>query len=166
MAESGNIWMKGVKSLLLAALFIAAVVGSGWMGISLAKKNLPDWVGKKIMVLRGSEMVIGGEGQEIYLAEKNQSIKDFFNHYPSSEERLKADVDQAKVRRFTAEVNVRVKRRDAGTVSVEVLEGPLNGEVFWMPLEQLLQDRSGEELPLIKDDGGIGEPRITTNKHE
>lgn len=152
--------------MLLAALFIAAVVGSGWMGISLAKKNLPDWVGKKIVALSGTEMVIGGEGQEIYLAEKNQSIKDFFNQYPSREDRLKADVDKAKVRRFTAEVDIRVERRDAGTVSIEVLSGPLNGEGFWMPLEQLSQGGSGEDIPLIKDDGGIGEPRMDTNEHE
>lgn len=97
--------------------------------------------------------MIGGEGQAIYVAEKNQEIKDFFNKYSTEAERAKADVDESDVRRLTAEVKVRLKRRDAGTASVEVLSGPLNGEIFWMPVNQLAKKQKGEDLPLIKDDG-------------
>jgi hypothetical protein len=100
----------------------------------------------------GDELVIGGDGQVIYLAEQNQRIKDFFIRYRSVEERLKADVDKAGVRRLSSEMKVRVNRRDAGTVSVEVLSGSLNGEAFWMPVTQLSAGKKTEDLPLIKND--------------
>lgn len=138
--------------LIVAVLFLAALGGSAWVGICLAKKNLPEWVGKKVDVLRGDEIMIGGEGRMIYLAEKNQSIKDFYIRYKTENARMNADIDEAKVRSLSAEVKIRVKRRDAGTVSIEVLSGPLNGEVFWMPLSQLTQKKKSEDLPLIKDD--------------
>ncbi len=152
MLKSANKWIKGMKWLLVAVLFVAALGGSAWLGVSLAKKNLPEWVAEKVEVLRGDEIVIGGDGQMVYLAEKNQSIKDFYHRYQTDGARLRADVDQAKVRRLSAEVNIRVKRWDAGTVSIEVLSGPLNGEVFWMPLQQLVQEKKSEDLPLIKED--------------
>ena len=150
MVESGSKWMGGVKWLLLAGFFLAALGGSAWLGVSLAKKNLPDWVGEKVEVLKGDEIVIGAEEQMIYLAEKNQHIKDFFYKYSKERDRLEADADKANVRRLSAQVKIRVKRRDAGTVSVEVLSGPLNGEVFWMPVSQLKLKQKSEDLPLIK----------------
>lgn len=152
MAKSGSKWTKGMKWIVVVVLFVGAMVGSAWTGISLAKKNLPDWVGEESVFLRGDEMEIGMEGQMIYLAEENQKIKDFFNRYTTVDERLQADVDEAKVLRLTAGVKVRVKKQDAGTVSIEVLSGPLNGESFWMPVSQLSQSKKTEDLPLIKDD--------------
>lgn len=152
MTESGNKWAKGGGWLLAVALFVVALVGSAWTGISLAKKNLPDWVGEKLEVLRGDEVEIGVDGQMIYLAEENQKIKDFFNRYTTVEARLQADADKAQVRRLSAGMQVRVKKQDAGTLSIEVLSGPLNGEVFWMPVSQLAQHKEVEDLPLIKDD--------------
>ena len=150
--KSGKKYIHCVRCFAYVVLFVGALLGSAWAGISLAKKNLPDWVGEESGVLRGDELVIGAEGQMIYLAEENQRIKDFFNRYTTVDERLQADVDEAKVRRLSAEVKVRVKRRDAGTVSIEVMSGPLNGEAFWMPVSQLSQQKKIEDLPLIKDD--------------
>jgi len=148
----GKKYVFCVWCFVCAVIFAAALFGSAWTGISLAKKNLPDWVGEESEVLRGDELVIGGDEQMIYLAEENQRIKDFFNRYTTVDERLQADVDEASVRRLSAEVKVRVKRRDASTVSVEVLSGPLNGEAFWMPVSQLSLRKKIEDLPLIKDD--------------
>lgn len=145
-------WVKGVKWLIVAVLIVLALIGSAWTGISLAKKNLPDWVQEKSEVLKDDEFLIGSEGQMIYLAEKNQDIKDFFNRNRTDEKRAKADLDEINVRRLSAEIRVRVKKRDAGTVSVEVLSGPLNGEAFWMHFSQLMQYQKIEDLPLIKDD--------------
>ena len=147
---------------MVAVLFVAAMIGSALTGISLAKKTLPDWVGKEVGFLKGDKVEVGLEGQMIYLAEENQKIKDFFNRYTSDDDRLKADVDKAKVRRLTAGVKVRVKKQDAGPVSVEVLSGPLNGEAFWMHVSQLSQSKKIEDLPLIKDDGKADEPLIDT----
>ncbi|MCF6313204.1 MAG: hypothetical protein L3J39_12210 [Verrucomicrobiales bacterium] len=156
MAKSGNIWIKAGSWIFLAAGLLAVLLGSAWLGVSLAKKDLPEWVGKSDVVLRGEKVMIGGGGEAIYVAEKNQKIKDFFNKYKTVEKRAKADIDASRVRRLTAEVRVRVKRRDAGTASIEVLSGPLNGEVFWMPVSQLVKKQKSEDLPLIKDDG-LGE---------
>lgn len=147
-----------MKWLLVAVLFSAALGGSAWVGVLLAKKNLPAWVGDKVEVLRGEEIVIGGEGRMVYLAEKNQIIKDFYSKHKTEGARLKADVDEAKVLRLSAQVMIKVKRRDAGTVSIMVLSGPLNGEVFWMPVSQLSQRKKGEDLPLIKADREKEEP--------
>lgn len=152
MGTSGDILMKSGKWLIVMVLFVAALVGGAWGGVSLAKKNLPGWVGDAPGVLRGDELVIGGDGQMIYLAEQNQRIKDFFIRYRGVDERLLADVDEAEVRRLSSEVKIRVNRRDAGTVSVEVLSGSLNGEAFWMPVTQLSAGKKTEDLPLIKDD--------------
>ncbi len=152
MENTGNKWMRAVKWLSAGLLFVAVLVASAWSGISLAKKNLPAWAGDAPGALRGDELVIGGEDQAIYLAEQNQRIKDFFNRYRSVEERLEADADEAEVLRLTSEVKIRVNRRDAGTVSVEVLSGSLNGEAFWMPVTQLSAGKKTEDLPLIKDD--------------
>jgi len=150
--KSGKIYIRCVWCIVTVVAFVSVLLGSAWTGISLAKKNLPDWVGEESGVLRGDELLIGGEGQMIYLAEENQRIKDFFNHYTTGDERLQADLDEAEVRLLSAEVKIRVKRRDAGTVSVEIMSGPLNGEAFWMPLSQLSQQKKTEDLPLIKDD--------------
>ena len=128
------------------------MIGSAWTGVSLAKKNLPDWVQVKSGVLKNDEFLIGSEGQLIYLAEKNQDIKDFFNRYTTDEKRKKADLDEVNVRQLSAEIRIRVKKRDASTVSVEVMSGPLNGEAFWMHFSQLRQRKKVEDLPLIKDD--------------
>jgi len=148
----GNKWLKSTKCLCGLLLFVVALMGGAWTGISLAKKNLPDWVGEELGLLSGDEVVIGGDGPMVYLAEKNQDIKNFFNRYTTVNDRLQADVDKADVHRLSSEVKIRVKRRDAGTVSVEVLSGPLNGEIFWMSLSQLSQRKKTEDLPLIKDD--------------
>lgn len=152
MEKTGNGWVGMVKWSSAGLLFVAVLAGSAWTGISQAKKNLPAWAGDAPGALRGDELVIGGDGQVIYLAEQNQRIKDFFIRYRSEEERLKADVDKAEVRRLSSEVKIRVNRRDAGTVSVEVLSGSLNGEAFWMPVTQLSAGKKTEDLPLIKDD--------------
>ncbi len=159
MGKSGNIWLKLGKWVIVTILFTGALAGSAWTGISLAKKNLPPWVGEPSGFLRGDEVEIGAQGQMVYLSEENQKIKDFFNRYSSVEERLQADLDKFKVRRLTAAVKVKVKKQDAGTVSVEILSGPLNGEVFWMQVSQLSLSKKGEDLPLIKDDGGKEEPQ-------
>jgi len=150
--KAGNKYVFCVWCLAGVMLFVLALLGSGWIGIVMAKKNLPDWVGEKAGVLRGDELVIGGEGHMIYLAEENQKIKDFFNRYQTVDERLQADVDEAIVHRLSVEVKIRVKRLDAGTVSVEIMSGPLNGEAFWMPVSQLSLRKKIEDLPLIKDD--------------
>lgn len=152
MEKKGNWWMGMAKWLSAGLLLLAVLVGSAWTGISQAKKNLPAWAGDAPGALRGDELVIGSDGQVIYLAEQNQRIKDFFIRYRSVEERLKADVDKAGVRRLSSEVKIKVNRRDAGTVSVEVLSGSLNGEAFWMPVTQLSAGKKTEDLPLIKDD--------------
>jgi len=150
--KSGNNYIRYVRYLAYLGLFVFALVASAWTGILLAKKNLPDWVGEESGIVRGDELVVGGEGQMVYLAEENQKIKDFFIRYKTEDKRLRADVDEAKVRRLSAEVTIRVKRRDAGTVSIEVISGPLNGETFWMPLSHLSQQKKIEDLPLIKED--------------
>ena len=166
MGKPGDIWLKLGKWLIVTVFFLAALAGSAWTGISLAKKNLPDWVAEETIYLKGDEVEIGMGGRMVYLAEENQKIKDFFNRHTTVDERFQADADKARVRRLTAGVKVRVKKQDAGTISVEVLSGPLNGESFWMQVSQLSQSKKIEDLPLIKDDGEEGESQTDKSKQD
>jgi hypothetical protein len=119
--------------------FIGAIVGAAFLGISMAKNDLPESEGENARAQYpvGIIVTVGQPGEPVYFAGEIQKLRDYWFANPSSEERDKAVARGAGIRKLEGKIEVRTLRQDADVVEVDVLTGDANRETGWIHLEQL-----------------------------
>jgi hypothetical protein len=146
--------LRAAAGIGIAVVFVLALIGSARLGTNAALAQLPESVrngiddGPPI----GVEVVLGPDGEPVFLASKKSALRNFFFTYPTVEDRRTAETESTGLRRFVGEIRVRTVKRDADLMNVRVLAGALNGGTYWLHISQL-----PEVEPTEQNEGGKGE---------
>ncbi len=124
----------GIAALFVGALFLAARLGT-----DAAWARLPESARQASAEAHpvNVEVVLGRDGEPVFLARSKQALRNFFFTHPHSEARRAAETESTGLRRFVGEIPVRTVRQDADLMNVEVLAGALNGDFYWLHVSQL-----------------------------
>ena len=131
--------LRVTAALGIAAVFVGALIGSARLGTNAALANLPESArdglddGPPI----GVEVVLGANGEPVFLASERPALRNFFFSYPTVEERRTAETESTGLRRFVGEIRVQTVKRDADLMNIRVLAGALNGGTYWLHISQL-----------------------------
>lgn len=142
MKAKGNIARKIFRAVLgagIAVLFVAGLIGSARLGTKAALAQLPESArlgfddGPPI----GVEVVLGEDGEPVFLAKSKVALRNFFFTHATVQARRSAETESTGLRRFVGGIRVRTVERDADLMKVRVLAGALNGGTYWLHLSQL-----------------------------
>jgi hypothetical protein len=127
------IWSAGI------AVFIGAIVGAAFLGIAMAKRDLPESAGETVRAQYpvGIIVTVGQAGEPVYFASEIQKLRDYWFAHPSAAKRIEAGAEEAGIRKIEGIVEVRTLRQDADVVEVDVLTSDASGETGWIHLDQL-----------------------------
>lgn len=139
--------LLGLGWLAVAGIFTAALISSAKIGIGVALSTLPESAREQMDLQHplNVEVVLGANGEPVFLSKSVQSLRDFFFHYPESGARSAAETESMNLRRFVGSIRARTVRQDADLMEVEILSGALNGGDYWVHISQLPEWR--EDLP-------------------
>ena len=152
MKAKGNLarnLLRVTAGVGIAALFVAALVGSARLGTNAALAQLPESVrlgideGPPI----GVEVMLGTDGEPVFLASEKSDLRNFFFSYSTVKARRSAETESTGLRRFGGEIPVQTVKRDADLMNVRVLAGALNGGTYWLHISQLpeIEPAAGED---------------------
>ncbi len=129
------IWVGSV------ALFCGALIGSAKVGTNAALARLPDSArsGLNNEFPLDVEIVLGSDGEPVFLSRSVQALRDFFFTHPAASSRRAAETEATQLRRFVGEIRARTVRQDADLMNVEVRSGALSGDSYWVHVSQLPQ---------------------------
>lgn len=128
---------RGLIGIIMAVVFIIAAYSAGKMGVSMALKQMPDAARTLVPADEQKDIVLGQEGEALYLAESPESLRTFFSNYPSPETRAVAPVAASSIRRLQDSVEVTRLRSDADAVQIRVATGAMAGAVYWLHHSQM-----------------------------
>ena len=135
-----NQWHPGqrVATFAIGGLaFIALIITSALLGIHSAETRLPASASLPEGYPPGTRLLVGKEGEVLYLSDSAQSLRDYFFSYPTSPQRRRGDAETRGLRRLFTEIEIRTIEQDADTVRVELLSGPLQSKIYWVHVSQL-----------------------------
>lgn len=140
--SNGSIARKGLRALswiAAAAIFCAALIGSAKIGINAGLARLPESArsGLNGEFPLDAEIVLGSDGEPVFLSRSVQALRDFFFTHPAAESRRAAETEATQLRRFVGEIRARTVRQDADLMNVEIRSGALNGDSYWVHVSQL-----------------------------
>ncbi len=138
-----------VVRLLASLLFVLGIYGSIRLGITMASNRVPDLAERSGTepIAESTPLTLGGSGDPIYLADNPDSLRTFFNNYPTPGERASADLRATTLRRVTGEMDMTTLRVEADAIQVRVTSGPIAGAEYWIHHSQTTD--SPEQDPII-----------------
>lgn len=147
----------------IAAAFVGALVIAARLGTDAALARLPASARQGIAETHpvNVEVLLGRDGEPVFLARSKQALRDFFFSHPQAEARRAAETESSGLRRFVGEIRVRTVRQDADLMNVEVLAGALNGDFYWLHLSQLPAmeaEEAAQSEPELKSDSESRRP--------
>ena len=142
----------------ISALFVFALVMSARVGTDAALARLPESArnGLNSDYPLKVDVVVGADGEPVFLSRSVQALRNFFFTHPAAEARRAAETEGRQLRRFVGEIRVRTVLQDADLMNVEVLSGALNGDFYWIHVSQLpeppeVTDPEDDEAPRTED---------------
>jgi len=140
--SSGSITRKNLRVLIwlaAAGLFCGALIGSAKIGTNAGLARLPESArsGLNNEFPLNVEIVLGSDGEPVFLSRSVQALRDFFFIHPAADSRRAAETEATQLRRFVGEIRARTVRQDADLMNVEVRSGALNGDSYWVHVSQL-----------------------------
>jgi hypothetical protein len=133
----------------VAVVFVGALMGSARLGTNAALARLPESV--RLGIDEGPaidvEVVLGADGEPVFLSPSKVALRNFFFRFPTLEGRRSAETESTELRRFVGKIPVRTVKRDADLMNVKVLAGALDGGSFWLHLSQLPEEKTQDPKP-------------------
>ena len=148
--DTGKQVLRWLIGGMIGVAFVFALIVSARVGTNAAFAQLPESVrlGTDQGPPIGVEVLIGTDGEPVFLSPTKTALRDFFFRHPSLEERRSAETESTDLRRFVGEIRVRTVKRDADLMNVKVLAGALDGGSFWLHLSQLPDEAPPEDRSL------------------
>ena len=137
--DAARKYIRGMAGLGIAGVFILAIMGSARLGTNAALSRMPEEARRGVSgdFSLGIDLVLGTDGEPVFLSRSVQPLRNFFFANPDPASRRAAETESTALRRFVGEIRVRTVRHDADLMNVEVLSGALNGDSYWIHVEQL-----------------------------
>ena len=132
-------FLRVIAGIGIAVIFVFALIGSARLGTNAALAQLPESVrlgiddGPPI----GVEVMLGTDGEPVFLASAKPALRNFFFSFPKVKDRRSAETESTGLRRFVGKIRVQTVKRDADLMNVRVLAGALNGGTYWLHISQL-----------------------------
>lgn len=126
-----------VVGAVIAAAFLSALVGAAWLGVTAARRTLPEGLTPPAGPAVGEIVSLDASEEPLYLAASVQPLRDFFFSHQDADSRRDGDAEARDLRRVFEGLEVRIVDRDADALQVEVVAGPLAGLQAWVHQNQL-----------------------------
>jgi len=140
--SNGSIAKKSLRVLgwlAAAGVFCGALIGSARLGTNAGLARLPESArsGLNSDFPLDVEILLGSDGEPVFLSRSVQALRDFFFTHPAADSRRAAETEATQLRRFVGEIRARTVRQDADLMNVEIRSGALNGDSYWVHISQL-----------------------------
>lgn len=150
---NASIAKKSLRALVwvaATALFCGALLGGAKIGTNAGLARLPDSARRGFTneFPLDVEIVLGSDGEPVFLSRSVQALRDFFFTHPAADSRRAAETEATQLRRFVGEIRARTVRQDADLMNVEIRSGALNGDSYWMHVSQLPKSEEVESKSL------------------
>jgi len=124
--------VRVVLRVVVTLTFLGLVYLAARLGVHMAKERVAPAARSAPAGPESGAITIGNPGNPVYLAESPESLRAFYAQFSAPGARASADLTDLGIRRLNSGVEMTILERQANSVRVRVISGPIAGAVYWV----------------------------------